>query len=289
MKRMFLVAASVCALGPLLLAGCAKGIDQKIDASSDSALVASLATIHASAKPEEVAALDAALKVLAVTDVSIGYEGGIVGALEKLGAQPVTQLRDRFEPIVQGKSGRAIIAAAALRKKEQAARDLPILEQELAKLSKLGSEREAGKEVLDKIVVHLPRFGYQPTPTGKLAMLEFKVTNNTEQKLTSLFLRGSAIDPGSSKVLFVDDINYKLPTGLLPGETKDIRLPYSQPGKWNSPELAKQNEIELAVEVVNAETGPGVKIVAHFTHKDAERLALLERHKPQLEAMAQGR
>ena len=35
--------------------------------------------------------------------------------------------------------------------------------------------------------------------------------------------------------------------------------------------------------------GAGAKIVAHFTHKDAERLALLERHKPQLEAMAQGR
>lgn len=286
MKWIFFSLISLCLLA---LTGCSRGIDKKIDASSDAALSASLENVRASAKPEEVVALDAALKVLAVTDVSIGYEGGIVGALEKIESQSVTQLRERFESQVQGKSGRAIIAAAAQRKKEQAARDLPILEQELTMLSKLGAEREAGKEVLEKIAVTLPRFGYQPTPTGKLAMLEFKITNNTEQRLTSLFLRGSAIDPGSSKVLFVDDINYKLPAGLASGETRDIRLPYSQPGKWNSPELARQNEIELAVEVVNAETAPGKKIVAHFTHKDAERLTLLERHKPQLEAMARGR
>jgi hypothetical protein len=120
-------------------------------------------------------------------------------------------------------------------------------------------------------------------------MLEFKIANNTGARLTSLFLRGSAIDPGSQTVLFVDDINYKLPEGLAPGETKDIRLPYSQPGKWNSPDIARRSSVDLAIEVVNAETAPGVKLVAHFTHKDAERLALLERHKPVLEAMAAGR
>lgn len=271
------------------LAGCSSGLDQKVDASSETALAASLANIRNSAKPGEVEALEAALRALAVTDVSIGYEGGIVGALEKLQNQPVAQLRDRFEAQVQGKSGRAIIAAAAKRKQAQAARELPMVEQELAKLAKLGAEREAGKSVLEKIEIQVPRFGYQPTPTGKLAMLEFKVTNSTDQKLTSLFLRGSAIDPGSQKVLFVDDINYKLPAGLAPGETKDIRLPYSQPGKWNSPEISQRNEVELGIEVVNAEIRPGVKIVAHFTHKDAERLALLETQKPVLEAMAQGR
>lgn len=286
MRKLKSLMAAVVLVG---LAACSSGLDRKIDASSDTAFSASLANIRNSATPNEVEALEAALRVLAVTDVSIGYEGGIVGALEKLQNQPVAQLRDRFEPLVSGKSGRAIIAAANARKKSQAARELPLVTEELAKLAKLGAEREAGKAVLEKIDIQVPRFGYQPTPTGKLAMLEFKVTNNTDQKLTSLFLRGSAIDPGSQKVLFVDDINYKLPAGLSPGETKDIRLPYSQPGKWNSPEIAQRNEVELGIEVVNAEIRPGVKIVAHFTHKDAERLALLEVQKPQLEAMAQGR
>lgn len=272
----------------LLLAACSRGLDQKIDASSDEALANSLANIRKSASATEVAALESALRVLAVSNMSIGYEGGIVGALEKLESQPVAGLRDRFESAVQGKSGKSIIDAARQRKKEQAARDLPLVEQELSKLTKLGNEREAGKAVLEQIVIQLPRFGYQPTPTGKLAMLEFKVSNNTDKKLTSLFLRGSAIDPGSQQVLFVDDINYKLPAGLAPGETKDIRLPYSQPDKWNAPELARRTEIELGIEVVNAETAPGVKLVAHFTHKDAQRLTQLERMKPLLENMAKG-
>lgn len=287
MTRMFKGLVAVVLL--VGLAACSSGLDQKIDASSDTALSASLANIRNSAKPAEFESLEAALRVLAVTDVSIGYEGGIVGALEKLKNQPVVQLRDRFEPLVQGKSGRAIIAAANARKQAQAGRELPLVEQELATLAKLGAAREAGKTVLDKIEIQLPRFGYQPTPTGKMAMLEFKVTNNTDQTLTSLLLRGSAIDPGSQKVLFVDDLNYKLPTGLAPGETKDIRLPYSQPGKWNAPEIAQRNEVELGIEVVNAEIRPGVKIVAHFTHKDAERLAVLEVQKPLLEAMAKGK
>ncbi len=272
----------------LMLAGCSRGLDQKIDASSDDALANSLANIRKSASEADMKALEAALRVLSVSNMSIGYEGGIVGALEKVEGQPVNALRDRFESGVSGKSGKAIIEAARQRKKEQAARDLPLVEQELAKLTRLGSEREAGKGVLEQIVIQVPRFGYQPTPTGKLAMLEFKVSNNTEKKLTSLFLRGSAIDPGSQQVLFVDDINYKLPAGLAPGETKDIRLPYSQPDKWNSPDLAKRNDIELGIEVVNAETAPGIKLVAHFTTKDAQRLAQLERWKPLLEAIAKG-
>jgi len=284
MKRTFLAA-----LAAAFLAACSSGLDQKIDASSESSLSESLANIRKTAKPDDMTALEEALRVLAVSDVSIGYEGSIVGALEKLQGKSPEQLRESFQAQAQGKSGRALIAAAAARKKDQAGKELPGVEQELAKLAKLGSEREAGKTVLEKIEIQVPRFGYQPTPTGKLAMLEFKVVNNTESKLTSLFLRGSAVDPGSSKVLFVDDINYKLPTGLAPGETKDIRLPYSQPGKWNAPELAARSSIELAVEVVNAETAPGVKLVAHFTHKDAERLALLERQKPILEAMAKGK
>jgi hypothetical protein len=272
----------------LVLAACSRGLDQKVDASTDEALANSLANIRKSASADEVALLESSLRVLAVSNMSIGYEGGIVGALEKLDKQPVASLRERFESAVQGKSGKAIIEAGRVRKKEQAARDLSMLEPELAKLTRLGNEREAGKAILEQIVIQLPRFGYQPTPTGKMAMLEFKVSNNTEQKLTSLFLRGSAIDPGSQKVLFVDDINYKLPAGLAPGETKDIRLPYSQPDKWNAPELAKRSDIELGVEVVNAETAPGVKLIAHFTYKDAERLAQLERWKPLLETMAKG-
>jgi hypothetical protein len=281
----------VCA--PLLLtaclAACSSGLDQKVDASSDAAFRDSLARIQSSSSPAQVQELNDALRILAVSDVSIGYEGGILGALKKLEGQPNEQLRELVQSAVNGKSGKAIISAAAQRRKEQASKQLAAVEDELSKLNKAGAEYEANKEVLTKIEIVLPRLGYAPTGAGTMAMLEFKVTNNTETRLTALFLRASAVDPGSTRVLFADDLNYKLPAGLAPGESKDIRLPYSQPGKWNAPELAKRNETELEVSVVNAETAPGKKLVPNFTHKDAQRVAELEQEKPLLQKMVQAK
>jgi hypothetical protein len=281
----------VCA--PLLLtaclAACSSGLDQKVDASSDAAFRDSLARIQSSSSPAQVQELNDALRILAVSDVSIGYEGGILGALKKLEGQPTEQLRELVQSAVAGKSGKAIIAAATQRRKEQASKQLAAVEEELSRLNKAGAEYETNKEVLTKIEIALPRLGYAPTGTGTMAMLEFKVTNNTETRLTALFLRASAVDPGSTRVLFADDINYKLPAGLAPGESKDIRLPYSQPGKWNAPELSKRSETELEISVVNAESAPGKKLVPNFTHKDAQRVAELEQEKPLLQKMVQGK
>jgi hypothetical protein len=260
-----------CVCAALLLAACSSGLDQKVDASNDAAFRDSLTRIQQSVSPERAQELNDAIRILAVSDVSIGYEGGILGALKKLEGQQTDQLRELVQSAVNGKSGKASV------------------EDELAKLNKAGAEYEANKDVLTKIEIQLPRLGYAPTGTGKMAMLEFKVTNNSEHTLTALFLRASAVDPGSTRVLFADDINYKLPAGLPPGESKDIRLPYSQPGKWNAPELTKRSETELEVSVVNAEAGVGKKLVPNFTHKDAQRVAELEQEKPLLQKMVQAK
>jgi len=279
------VSRFLCVCIALLLTACSSGLDQKIDASTDSAFRSSLARIQQSVSPEQARELEDALRMLAVSDVSIGYEGGILGALKKLEGQSPDQLREAVQAAVNGKTGKAIIAAAAQRRKEQASKQLASVEEELAALNKAGADYEANKEILTKIEIQVPRLGYAPTERGKMAMLEFKVINNTELRLTALFLRASAVDPGSTKVLFADDINYKLPAGLAPGEAKDIRLPYSQPDKWNAPELAKRSETELEVAVVNAESAPGKKLVPNFTYKDAQRVAELEQEKPVLQQM----
>lgn len=279
----------LCIAAALLLAACSSGLDKKFDGSSAAAFKESLARMQRAAKPDEVKLLDDALRMLAVSDVSIGYEGGILGALEKVAAQSPEQLAEVLLPQVAGKTGREVITTATRRKKEEGAKQLAAVEAERARLLKLGAAREESKAVLELITISEPRFGYAPTPAGKMAMLAFNVTNGTEMRLTQLFLRGSAIDPASSSVLFVDDINYKLPAGLQPGETKEIRLPYSRKDKWNAPELAKRRDIELAVAVVNAETAPGRTLAPNFTHKDAQSLATLEAQKPLLEQMAQGK
>ena len=68
----------------LMLVACSSGLDGKIDGSNEKAFESSLASMKKSATPEQVAQLDDALLVLAISDVSIGYEGGLLGALKKI-------------------------------------------------------------------------------------------------------------------------------------------------------------------------------------------------------------
>ncbi len=282
MKRIFWIVAA------LVLVSCSSGLDKKLDGSNEKAFATSLEKMKESAKPEEIKQLDEALLVLAISDVDIGYQGGIVGALAKISKfKTPEQLASDLMPVVNGKTGRELIAEGHKRKKDEAQRQLAGAEQEITQLKKMRDEKDTARGVLEKIEVLEPDIHFSGMGAQKLALLDFKIHNGTETPLTYLFLRGSVIMPVSKKVLFSDDINYKLTDPIPPGDTKQIRLPNSAPGKWNAPEIWGRSDVALAIEIVNAETGEGQKLAASFTHKDAERLALLEKLKPELEKLLQ--
>ena len=280
----------VCIAAALLLAACSSGLDQKIDASSEKTFESSLARMKKSAQPDEAAKLDDSLLVLAISDVTIGYEGGILGAFAKISMQKSPeQLADQLMPLVNGKTGREIIAAGQKRKKDEAAKQLAALDKELAQLRKLREEKATTKGALESIQVLEPTLRFSSVGPQKISLMDFSVMNLTDVPLTYLYLRGTVSAPASNKVLFSDDINYKLTEALAPGATKELRLPNSSPGKWNAPEIWGKDNLAFTIEVVNAETGPGRKLAASFTFKDGARLALLEKQKPELEKMVQGK
>ena len=97
MKRILAIAFAAMTL---LLSACTSGLDRKLDGTSEKSFESSLEAMKKSAKPEEIAHLDDALLVLAITDVSIGYEGGIVGALRKISTRSPEQLADQFSDLV---------------------------------------------------------------------------------------------------------------------------------------------------------------------------------------------
>jgi hypothetical protein len=90
-------------------------------------------------------------------------------------------------------------------------------------------------------------------------------------------------------VLVTDEFTYRASPPIDPSQVRGVRLPSSTPGKWNSPQLAKQSELALQLSVENATTKGGQKLAASFTQKDAERLAALEKQKPILEALVAGK
>ncbi len=270
----------------LMLTGCSSGLDRKLDGRNEQAFAASLGGMKKSSKPDEAAQLDQALLMLAVTDVSIGYEGGILGAYNKLLAEKTPeQLAEVLMPVVDGKTGRELIAAAARRRKSEAARQLARLERELSQLQKARDERAMAKPLLDAILIQDAGLRFSSAGSQHASMIEFKVQNGTQMPLTYLYLRGSVAEAGG-KPLFAGDINYRLSDPLPSGETKQLRLPNMDPGKWNAPEIWGRPNLALSIEVVNAESQPGQKLAPVFAFKDAQRLAALEKEKPELAKMA---
>lgn len=284
MKRILPIAAM------LLLAACTSGLDRKLDGSSEKKFESSLADMKKSAKPEDIAALDDALLALAVTDVSIGYEGGIVGALKKLSiAKSPEQLAERLMPLVDGKTGREIVAAGQARKKGEAAKQLASVDKEIAQLSKLRDEKAATRGAIEPIKVLEPTLRFNSVGPEKMSVMDFKVRNGTDKGLTFLYLRGSVAESAGGKVLFADDIKYKLSDEpLLPGDTKSVRLPYSGRDKWNAADIWGRDNLLFTVEVVNADDLQGNRLAAAFTFKDAERIEQLAATKRALAAMLAG-
>ena len=271
----------------LALAACTSGLDRKLDGSNEQKFEASLEAMKKSAKPEEIAALDDALLVLAITNVSIGYEGGIVGALKKIARSGGPEKHaERLMPIVDGKTGHEVITAGQKRKQDEAAKQMASVDKEMADLTKLREEKNASKGALEPIKVIEPTLRFSSVGPDRMSIIDLKVKNGTEAGLTYLYLRGSVAESSGGKVLFADDIKYKLSDEpLLPGDTKTLRLPYGGRDKWNAPEIWGKENLAFRVEVVNAEDLQGKKLAAAFTAKDADRLTALAAIKQVLQAM----
>jgi hypothetical protein len=277
----------LCILGVLLLSACSSGLDRKIDGSSEAKFESSLAAMKKGAKPQDIARLDEALMVLAVSDVSIGYEGGILGALNKLsrGKSP-EQLADALMPLVGGKTGREIIAAGQQRRQKEAGRQLAAAMKEMAELNQVRDESSAKRGALQGIEILEPTLRFSSDGPEKISVLDFKVRNASTVGLTYLFMRGTVSEFGTNRTLVSEDINYKLSESpLLPGETKALRLPTSTRGKWNAPEVWGKENLMFRIDMINAEDLGGRKLTTAFTAKDAARLTTLEANKLALEKM----
>ncbi|MEQ1519521.1 MAG: DUF6694 family lipoprotein, partial [Usitatibacteraceae bacterium] len=106
---------------PLTLAACSSGLDRKLDGSNEKAFESSLTTMKKSARPDQIAQLNDALLVLAISNVAIGYEGGILEAWRKISvAKSPEQLAEELMPTVNGKTGHEIIKAGTERKNFEA-------------------------------------------------------------------------------------------------------------------------------------------------------------------------
>lgn len=268
----------------LMLAACTRGLDVPLDAKNEESFRLSLAKARQSASAEDAKQLDDALRVLAISNVSIGFEGGILGAIDKIAKNSPEVLSQELLPQVNGKTGREVLAMADKRRKEEARKQLAAANTEIAKLVKARKEKEGAREFLAKVAIEQPRMAITGSGISRMGIVDFQVRNATEEALASLALRATVLG-ADGKELFTDEFSYKPSAPIMPSELRAVRLPSSAPGKWNSPQLEKQSELNLTLSVENASTPMGNKLATNFSQKDADRLALLEKQKPRLEAI----
>ena len=158
----------LCLIIAVLLAACSSGLDRKLDGTSEKLFDASLASMKKSAKPDEVARLDDALLVLAISNVSIGFEGGILGAMKKiLRTKSPEQLAEQLMPVVDGMTGREIIKAGQKRKKDEAMKQLASADIEMAKLLKLREENTSTKGIFAPIQILEPTLRFNSIGIGE--------------------------------------------------------------------------------------------------------------------------
>jgi hypothetical protein len=271
----------------LLTAACSKGLDKKFNGASETAFEQSLADIRKAASAEERAQLDEALYALAVSDVSIGYEGGILGAYQKLARSgPPEQHAAALLRHTDGKTGREVVESGRTRLKTEGAKQLAATDKEIALLKQMRDENTARRGALAGIEVLDAALRFSSAGAERMSVIDFKVRNGSSTGLSHLYLRGSANDAASGKPLVGEDFNYKLSESpLLPGDTKAIRLPQGARSKWNSPEIWGKDQLVFKIEVVNAENLTGQKLTTAFTAKDAARLAQLESNRVALAAL----
>ena len=268
------------------LVACSSGLDRKIDGTTEKTFETSLATIKKSATADEVARLDDALLVLAISNVSIGFEGGILGAFRKISAQHPEQLGYQLAPVVDSMTGREIIKSGRKRKEDEIAKQLGRIETEHAKLTKQRDEYANTKGILVPIRIVEPRLRFSTAGSQRMSVVDFTVNNSSDIALTYLFLRGAVAEKATGRVLFTDDINYKLSAApLMQGESKTLRLPHATPDKWNAPAIWGNENIVFSIVVVNAENLAGQKLATAFTHKDMGRMTALEDDKVALTQM----
>jgi hypothetical protein len=271
----------------MVLAACSKGLDRKINGSSESNFENSLADIKKKASAEDVAQLDQALIALAVTDVSIGYEGGILGAYRKLStSKSPEQLAATLMGIVDGKTGREVVDMGRQRLQTEGNKQLAAGDKEIALLKQMRDENLAKRSALEGIEVMDATLRFSSVGPEKMSVLDFKVRNGSAGGLSHLFLRGTATEAVTGKVLASEDFNYKLSESpLLPGDSKAIRLPQGARSKWNQPDVWGKENLALKIELVNAENLAGQKLTTAFTSKDQARLNVLEGNRSALTAL----
>jgi hypothetical protein len=263
----------------LLIAGCSKGMDATVDASSMENYKKSIAAIKTQLTPEENKQLNEALQVLLMPEAD--NEAGLFGALAQLAN--TESLEKNFLATIDRKTPREIIAMGDQKVRDRQEKELASINSEIQELEKKETEYNSSKTILSKIIVKDSKYYHSETGFMSTPVIELKVTNDTGIAISRIFFHGVVSTPGRAIPWISEDFNYTLPGGIENGETRHLKLAPNMFSGWGNSKTKKRKDTVFTVEVVNARNAEGKDLATVFNKDDEERLSYLKKAKKELE------
>ncbi|MGO2581767.1 MAG: DUF6694 family lipoprotein, partial [Halomonas sp.] len=155
------------------------------------------------------------------------------------------------------------------REREQAIRTLSRLQEKQAKAA-------SDKEQLARFSIDEARFYISESPYGAPEpVIELKMTNDTGQALSQLFLRGVVMSPGRETPWVDETFYYIIAGGIEAGETQSLSLAPNRFGPWGNVEIPESATLTISVEGVRGQDDQALWDSSDLTASEIDRLARL--------------
>jgi hypothetical protein len=271
----------------LAVAGCSKGVDKKIDASSADAYQSSVADLEKDLQAPQRAELADALREVqwSAADPQGEQRSGAAGSGPRW--MDDATFRSRALQAVDGKSGRDILAQARqlalARERAQTAR----VSEEIAVLEAQRQAREKAAAALAAIQVESAAWSWDESLGYGRPVLRAKIRNGGEQPLTAVALEAKPAQGGPAAAAGAWTVELSPP--LERGQERETSVapdPFSAVDPWAAPALAQAGgSVELAARAQNAFGLGGVKVAPDFTAEQQARLDALKTESQRLRAL----
>lgn len=232
---------SAILLSVLMMAGCS---DPKIDTSSMPASVVSVEKVRESLPDYKRDDFDQGLIIIATAT----FNGIDILNPHRMNAAEIAELANAQ---MHGLTGDQVIRRAdeilrqrRSREREQAIRTLTRLEEKHA--NAVHDKQQLARFTIDEALFYMTQSPYgAPEP-----VIDLKVTNGTEQAISTLFLRGVVISQGRSMPWVDESFYYVVPGGIEPGETLEWSLAPNRFGPWGNAQIPDAAALTITLEGV---------------------------------------
>lgn len=233
--RLFALTLSV-----LMIVGCS---DPKIDTSSMPASIVSIEKVRNSLPSYKRNDFDQGLIIIATTSTFGGVD------LLNPHRMNAAEIAEAANVQMHGLTGNQIIQRADEILRERRSREREHAIRTLKRLEDKHTKAESDQQQLTRFSIDSARYYMGVSPFGAPEpVIDFKVTNGTDQTISEMVLRGVVTSPDRDVPWVDETFYYVIEGGIEPEETLQWSLAPNRFGPWGNAQIPNDAELTLTLE-----------------------------------------